>query len=45
MPVTFLLRLVAEIVARSLSCALAIVAAVFTLAATVTLLDLFLIHS
>jgi hypothetical protein len=44
-PVAFLLRLVAEILARALSCALAVVVGVFALAATVDLLDLFWTHT
>jgi hypothetical protein len=44
-PIAFLLRLVAEILARALSCALAVVAAVFALGATVALLELFFTHT
>jgi hypothetical protein len=44
-PVVFLLRLVAEILARALTCALAVVVAVFALGATVALLGLFLTHT
>jgi hypothetical protein len=44
-PIAFLLQRVAEIVARALSCALAVVVAVFALGATVALLEVFFTHT
>ena len=44
-PVAFLLRIVGEILARALSCALSVVVGVFALGAMVALLALFLTHT
>ena len=44
-PVAFLLRIVGEILARALSCALSVVIGVFALGAVVALLALFLTHT
>ena len=44
-PVAFLLKIVGEILARALSCALSVVIGVFALGAVVALLALFLTHT
>jgi hypothetical protein len=44
-PVAFLLKIVGEILARALSCALSVVIGVFALGAMVGLLALFLTHT
>ena len=44
-PVAFVLKIVGEILARALSCALSVVIGVFALGAVVALLALFLTHT